>query len=71
MKFLHIFSVPGKRHMTYSIRPGLGIHLWTYCSNVLVPYRTLREEPRTCATPLLSLLAFPFAAGPSQSPVLR
>lgn len=66
----YIFG-PWKRHMTYSTRPGLGILLLTYGSNVLVRYHNLNGELRTCATPLLSLPAFPFAAGPSQSPVVR
>ena len=69
-QFLHMSSVPGKRHMTYSTRPGLGIPLLTYGSNVSVPYHSPNGELPTCAIPLLSP-PFPFAAGPSQLPIVR
>jgi len=67
-----ISSVPGKRHMTYSTRPGLDIRQSPYLlERVSFCYRWTRDELRTCATPLLSPPTFPFTAGPSQSPLVR
>ena len=67
-----LFSVPGKRHMTYSTHPGLDIRQWPcLLKRVSFSYRCSRDELRTCATPLLSPPTFPFTAGPSQSPLVR
>ena len=53
----YIFG-PWKRHMTYSTRPGLGILLLTYGSNVLVRYRNPQRRTTHVRYPFTFITGF-------------